>query len=226
MGRRPGLEAYYKEILRKRSLASNVPGMSLPARTIYDPERIRALTHPLRLELLDVLEQLGEATATQCAEQLGQSVASCSFHLRSLEKHGFIERGGQRGREKPWRAVQGGLDVRPDMTLSGSRHAVAELGSLYLARESDRVHRYLAQLEREPEDWVEAATVTTASFWATAEEMKQLAREVHKLTDRFNGRDDDESLRPDGARQARMLATLNPDPLPQDTTDGRHDSDD
>ena len=200
--------------------------MSPPARTIYDPERIRALTHPLRLELLDLLDDLGEATATQCAEQLGQSVASCSFHLRSLEKHGFIERSGQRGREKPWRAVKGGLDVRPDTALRGSRHAVAELGSLYVAREADRVHRYLAQVEHEPEDWVQAATVTTASFWATAEEMKQLAQEVQRLTDRFDRRDDDASLRPDGARQSRMLATLNPDPLPLDTSDERRDPDD
>lgn len=200
--------------------------MTPPPRTIYDPERIRALTHPLRLELLDLLEELGEATATQCAEQLGQSVASCSFHLRSLEKHGFIERGEQRGREKPWRAVKGGLDVRPDTALRGSQHAVAELASLYVAREADRVHRYLAQMEHETEDWVEASTVTTASFWATAEEMKRLAAEVQRLTDRFHGRDDDATLRPDDARQSRMLATLNPDPLPPDSTGGRHDADD
>lgn len=199
--------------------------MTPPPRTIYEPERIRALTHPLRLELLDVLGDLGEATATQCAEQVGQSVASCSFHLRSLEKHGFIERSEQRGREKPWRVVQDGLDVRPNTALRGSRHAVAELGSLFVAREADRVHRYLAQLEREPEEWAQANTVTTASFWATAEEMKQLAQQVQQLTERFHGRDDDPSQRPDGARQSRMLATLNPDPLPLDPADGQRDQD-
>lgn len=195
--------------------------MAASDRNIYEPERIRALTHPLRLELLDVLGDLGEATATECAEKLGQSVASCSFHLRSLEKHGFIERGEQRGREKPWRVVPGGWSARPSSELQGSRHAVAELASLFVAREGDRVHRFLAQLDREPEDWVQAVTVTTASFWATAEEMTQLAQELQGITDRYRGRDDDASQRPDGARQSKMLATLNPDPLPVTSTDGQ-----
>ena len=35
-------------------------------RRITDPQRIRALTHPLRLELMEVLGD-GPATATQCA---------------------------------------------------------------------------------------------------------------------------------------------------------------
>lgn len=192
--------------------------MPHPERNIYEPERIRALTHPLRLELLDVLGDLGEATATECATALGQSVAACSFHLRSLEKHGFIERGEQRGREKPWRLIPGGWSARPNTQLNGSQHAVAELASLFVAREGDRVHRFLAQLDREPEEWVQAISVTVSSFWATAEEMAQLAQEVQKITDRYQGRDDDPSQRPEGARQSRMLATLNPDPEPPTST--------
>ena len=70
---------------------------------ITDPQRIRALTHPLRLELMDVLAEEGAATATRCAELTGESVASCSFHLRMLAKYGYIEPAERTGREKPWR---------------------------------------------------------------------------------------------------------------------------
>lgn len=72
---------------------------------ISDPLAIRALAHPTRLALLEILAGEGQATATRCAELSGQSVASCSFHLRSLAKHGFIEAVPGVGRERPWRLI-------------------------------------------------------------------------------------------------------------------------
>ena len=64
--------------------------MTVESSPISEPERVRALAHPLRLALLDFLEDGGEATATRCAEATGESVASCSFHLRILAKYGFM----------------------------------------------------------------------------------------------------------------------------------------
>jgi hypothetical protein len=56
------------------------------------------------------------ATATRCAEVLGESVASCSYHLGILAKYGYIEPvPGQPGREKPWRVIQ----FRQDLTAEG-----------------------------------------------------------------------------------------------------------
>lgn len=183
---------------------------------ITDPERIRALAHPTRLELLDHLRDVGEATATECAAAVGESVASCSFHLRMLAKYGFIERGEQRGREKPWRipAAGAGIDARPDSSVPGSMHAVQELASLTVTRQADRVGRFLARAADEPEEWIQSTTITTSAFWATAEELAALAAEVQHLTDRFQGRTQDPAARPEGARHARLFATLNPDPPP------------
>src|SRR5262252_6744738 len=71
-----------------------------------DPRALRALAHPLRLSLLGLLRTEGPLTATQAGELLGESSASCSFHLRQLAKYGLAEEagGGQR-RERPWRAT-------------------------------------------------------------------------------------------------------------------------
>lgn len=179
---------------------------------ISDPERIRALAHPVRLELLDLLGDVEDATATECAEHTGESVASCSFHLRQLARYGYIERAESRGREKPWRIVKGGYDLRPRQDLPGSATAVAEVAALHMLRETERVHRYLGQLDRESPAWSNAATVTSSSFWATAEETAQLSEELRALTERFAGRSEDPSLRPDGARQVRLFGTVNPDP--------------
>ncbi|WP_161958549.1 ArsR/SmtB family transcription factor [Ornithinimicrobium cavernae] len=186
--------------------------MPSPDQPISDPERIRALAHPVRLELLDFLGDVEDATATQCAEHIGESVASCSFHLRMLHKYGYIERAESRGREKPWRVIPGGYDLRPQEGQPGSVTAVSEVASLHMLRETERVRRYLAALGQETSAWMNASTVTSGSFWATAEETAQYSEDLRRLSERFAGRSEDPSLRPPGARQVRMFGTVNPDP--------------
>lgn len=183
--------------------------------TVTDPERIRALAHPVRLELLDHLRDVEEATATECAARVGESVASCSFHLRILEKYGFIERAQQRGREKPWRVREGSsLDARPDRAVAGSMHAVQELAALTVTREAERVTRFLAGAAEEPEEWLQASTISTSGLWATAEEVAQLAADLQELGRRFADRSDP-ARRPAGARHVRLFATLNPERRPE-----------
>jgi len=58
------------------------------------------------MALVALLRRDGAQTATQAAKATGESVASCSFHLRQMAKYGLVEQaGGGRGREKPWRAT-------------------------------------------------------------------------------------------------------------------------
>lgn len=183
-----------------------------------DPTVLRALAHPLRVE---ILEMLGpgrvELTASEIAARTGQTVANCSFHLRSLEQAGFIERAEPRGREKPWRAKHRNVDLRPDPTDPESVRAAGAVGALYVQREAARVAAFLTSSGQfdEPE-WTDAVTVNMAQFWATAEEMAQLGEAVRHLTDAFAGRELDPSKRPPGARRGRMLVTVNPTPEPPD----------
>jgi DNA-binding transcriptional ArsR family regulator len=182
--------------------------------TISNPERIRALAHPTRLALLDHLEQVDEATATECATVVGESVASCSFHLHMLAKYRFIEAAPKRGRERPWRSiVAAGLDVRPNDAVPGSRRAVAELATIQVLRQADRLRAFLATMPSETEEWVQASTITTSTFWATADEMTELSRHVQNVAaEWFGGREADPSKRPAGARRAHLFAGINPEP--------------
>lgn len=187
---------------------------AMASHEVFEPENIRALAHPLRLELLGYLRDVHEATATQCAEHVGESVASCSFHLGILGKYGYIERAPQRGREKPWRPVAGDQwEMRPAFDVPGSLSAVSELASMSVLREGERLRRFFGQSDREDPAWVDASVLTTASFWATVDEMAQLGRELAALTQRFSGREFDPSQRPEGARRGRLFAAVNPDPL-------------
>ena len=53
-------------------------------------DALRALAHPLRVQLFSALTSFGPATASALAARLGESSGSTSYHLRQLEKHGFV----------------------------------------------------------------------------------------------------------------------------------------
>lgn len=177
-----------------------------------DPASIRALAHPLRLRILALLDDEGEVTATRCAQVTGESVASCSFHLRMLAKYGYVERGEQRGKEKPWRSVGRGRQTRFDPDVPESLHAAGAVASLMIDQETARLRAWLAGAAADDPQWLLASTMSGASFYATREELDALAREVEGLTDRFAGRWEDPSLRPEGARRARLFSVVNADP--------------
>ena len=82
---------------------------------LTDPKVIRALAHPARMTILSRLLDDGPATATECAEVVGQSPSACSYHLRQLAAFGFIEPvESDDGRERRWQAAVGGYGVPKD----------------------------------------------------------------------------------------------------------------
>lgn len=131
---------------------------------LTDPRALRAVAHPIRLELIGLLRRSGPLTATQAADRIGESPASCSFHLRQLAKYGLVEEaGGGRGRARPWRATASST-LWP---TSGTGHELDEAAAM-LSRVV--VERYFAQalewLERrrtEPREWATCSTSATAS---------------------------------------------------------------
>ncbi len=168
------------------------------------PETIRALTHPLRLRLLDLFRPGVELTATQCAHQTGESVASCSFHLRQLEKYGYIERLETRGKERPWRAVSRTWSVRPDLSDPEALNAARTFAGVWLTERLAIYQRWLDQAIRDDVSWLAASTSTWNEFWATRDELDELSRTLEQLADRFAGRDDP-AKRPPGARLVHLL---------------------
>src|ERR1700691_1328473 len=112
-------------------------GQHLPRSVrLSDPRALRAYAHPPRMALVALLRRDGPQTATQAAAAIGESVASCSFHLRQMAKYGLVElAGGGRGREKPWRATAMFTDVDPADVSDPAVAAAAQAGPPVLARE-------------------------------------------------------------------------------------------
>jgi DNA-binding transcriptional ArsR family regulator len=56
-----------------------------------DARIVRALSHPLRPQILEVLTNRGEASPKEIAKELGEPLDSVSYHMRFLRDAGYIE---------------------------------------------------------------------------------------------------------------------------------------
>jgi len=133
---------------------------------VTDPLALRALTHPLRLDLLELLSATGPATAAHCGRLLGVSQASCSFHLRQLAKYGFVVEAapGPDRRERKWSV----LEPRPTIRVAGHDAVQRELERVVVDRETRAI---LDGLERD-DSWGMVSALATV----TREEATELRK--------------------------------------------------
>ncbi len=178
---------------------------------------LRALAHPLRWQLIDLIGTEVTATATRCAEVLGQSVASCSYHLGILAKYGYIELvPGQPGREKPWRLTRIEQDLfPPGLDAEGTLAAEAAM-EVFLDHEIARLKDRLRRRDLEPEPWRQASRVLGVATWLTAAELREVSDQLIAILTQHEDRITDPSARPAGAREVRLFAatSVRPDPVP------------
>jgi hypothetical protein len=183
----------------------------LPER-ITDPKALRALSHPTRWKLIELLGLERTATATRCADFTGESVASCSYHLNMLAKYGFVEQAdGGTGREKPWKLVKYDQSWEAEDLEPEGRLAAEALTDVFLDYEVGRMKEYDRRRDREPEEWRRLSRKTARFSYLTVEELEQVSRELRAVLDRYQGRLEDPALRPPGSRAVRVfLATYFP----------------
>lgn len=92
-----------------------------PLTTITDPRLVKALAHPMRLQILSVLEQR-TASPKQIAEEIDQPLTHVSYHVRQLQQFGVI-------RLVSTRQVRGAIehhyrmDARPSISDEAWREA-------------------------------------------------------------------------------------------------------
>lgn len=170
-----------------------------------DAAAVRALAHPLRLWLLDLLRFDGPSTATLLGRRVGESSGSTSYHLRQLARYGFIEEApGRGGRERWWRFRN--RRVTLDGGGAGGRQLLPEL----LSREAYALDRFLAQREVLPE-WDAGSFFTSLALRLTAAELAELRDGVEELLGRFRRAEVEDP--PADARPVRLLAFGYPLPL-------------
>lgn len=149
---------------------------------ISDPKAIRALAHPLRLDLLELLTAAGPATAAHCGRVLGVSQAGCSFHLRQLAKYGFVEDAGpgRDRRERAWRVP----DPKQVMRISAddSLEVGSALERIVVEREAQAILDHVERQDAGSVSWRQKAGVmVTAVAVLSADEAAELREQWKAL---------------------------------------------
>jgi hypothetical protein len=196
---------------------------TLPQREVTDARSLRALTHPVRIALIEALTLGGAMTATEVGERIGESPTTCSFHLRQLAKYGFVaEAGGGKGRARPWRMTSIGMSFASTHEDPQSEIASGLLLRLIREREFDRYRVWRDTRRSYPRQWQQAAGDAEYLFYMTAAELEQLKDELSALLlDRFLDRLTDPSQRPADSVPVEILTLCYPTSLPPAEHDGR-----
>lgn len=142
---------------------SSAPGDVL---TIERAEQLKALGHPLRLRVLEMLGSEGEEPLTnrELANRLGVDPGHLHFHVKMLMRAGLIERAqGGKGREKPYRSVATTVRVAPQLLgsrLTGDLQAAMldEVQQAFEAREKGQFRSAQVNARVTPEQAIELIT--------------------------------------------------------------------
>jgi DNA-binding transcriptional ArsR family regulator len=145
--------------------------------SVRQPELMAALTHPVRLKLLEHLMAAGPATASQCARAVGDTPSNCSYHLRTLAKYRLVapDESGN-GRDRPYRALVTGLT-----TDEAEPAATDALLTVAMQLEQQSLRDYLTRRDRIPEPWRAADTHATYVLRMTAAELTELGARLDAL---------------------------------------------
>lgn len=161
------------------------------------PDGLKALSHPGRLRMLGLLRSEGPATATTLAARLGLNTGATSYHLRQLEKHGFVVEDEERGngRDRWWRAAH--TTTRTDLapttpedhdTYEAYLHAVAVVYH-------ERMLRSLEERQLLPAPWREIGDMSDWTLRLTPQRAEALVDAVHAMIDEY-AEDDDPAAAP------------------------------
>ena len=150
----------------------------------------------------------GPLTATELADRLDETPANCSWHLRKLAEHEFVEEaGGGIGRQRPWRVRSVGLAWDDADATPGELRAGRALEEMLLQRQGARFQQARSQLIDDGErEWAEAASSTQHASWLTVDELDELNLEVRAVLERYSDRLTDPAKRPAGSRLCELVA--------------------
>jgi DNA-binding transcriptional ArsR family regulator len=161
-------------------------------------DNLKALTHPLRVQVLGLLRTYGPATASTLARRLDLTSGALSYHLRQLERYGFIAEETERGddRDRWWRAVHRSTEFEP-LSLDPT---IAEAGEAYEQSIATAINRSLVQALADrpgwPAEWRGVLTMSDVLLELTPAEAERLQQDLLALLQSYPQLDPETGPRP------------------------------
>jgi DNA-binding MarR family transcriptional regulator len=187
---------------------------SEPPRELSDIDALKALAHPLRQQMLTRLERHGPATSADLAAELGADRGATSYHLRRLDRFGFIEEDHARsaGRRKYWRSVPQDVRLPRRPTTPEAETVTREIFRQWHDRADRTLTAFLADVMADPDAFGEFGTAALNSLGGTtltAAELAEFAEEYIALLGRWHREPDQASP---GSRHITVLFNAFPTP--------------
>ncbi|MEW2131679.1 helix-turn-helix domain-containing protein [Streptomyces sp. NPDC005435] len=191
---------------------------------VLDAKGLRALAHPVRVQLVGLLRKYGPSTATRLAERLGVNSGTASYHLRQLGAAGFVEEDTERGnaRERWWRSVHQVTELKDrDLADREPEATLAYLQSVAAAY-TLRTQRMLNELLTMPREWRDTFDMSDAALRLTPGEALALREELRAVIGRYRRDTPEEAATaPEGAARVAVITHLLPEldaPAPREAT--------
>ena len=184
------------------SLESDRPASKQRRRLLDDPLAIRALAHPLRIELHALVGRSGRITAAEAARELEISQALASHHLRQLAKYGFVEQvAGDDNRARPWRVVDTSTSWQGAEETPEGAAAAAVLEQVIAEQALSRFIDWQDRRSQWPTRWRGYSGLNHSTIWLTEDELVDLMQSIEDLVGHYAEERviDDVEARPDGA---------------------------
>jgi DNA-binding transcriptional ArsR family regulator len=160
-----------------------------------DASTIKALAHPMRVQILRILRLRNKASVTSLASELGETTGATSYHLRQLARHGFVEefddpapsekRSGRR--QRWWRMAVDELHTTGFgfMDDDDTREAFAFLLREDIDERGRRLANWFATARSWPEAWQRASTEMSADLELDPIQTRALADELAAVVARY-----------------------------------------
>ena len=147
---------------------------------LTDPATLEALAHPVRLDVLGYLTDMGPATASQCARAVNDTPSNCSYHLRVLAAHGLVEPDDSGdGRSRPWRSTITGFTIEAEGAAADA--GATQLLAASVELDHQLVREYLRRRDTVPERWRQVDPHATYGLALSPSELKQVLRRIDEV---------------------------------------------
>src|SRR3954451_18927328 len=161
-----------------------------------DAASLKALAHPLRVQILRLLELREQMSVTSLAGELGETTGAVSYHLRQLARHGLVEEvdaeepEGRRAvgrRRRLWRMAVDEIHMTGMgfMENEDTRGAAGFLLREFLASRSRRLAHWFATATSWPEEWQRASSDMDGTLTLDPAQTRALADELKAVIDRY-----------------------------------------
>jgi DNA-binding transcriptional ArsR family regulator len=182
-----------------------------------DAPALKALAHPMRVKILQILGLRDQVSVTSLAAELGETTGATSYHLRQLARHGLVEQcdpppGG--GRQRWWQMAVDEIHMKGFEFLEDEQTREAA-GFLLRETGADRARKlanWYATASQWPAEWQRAGSDGDGRLDLNAEQTRALADELKAVLDRYHGMEPGP-----GARKVEVQYAV----FPADTGGGR-----